>query len=180
MRKSVQLPFLQALCIALLATGCGTSYSWRPGVPEQMRTVSVPSFRNESDVQELGAVVTRQVLREFQREGSFSIRAGGDSAIEVQGIVKEAGSPVAAYDRRSGLRVASYDMEATVVVSVIDKANGRVLVDNRPYRAVATFAAGQDISTARRDASGRLAEDLARQVVDDVTGLDWSRLASER
>ena len=145
-----------------------------------MRTVSVPSFRNESDVQELGAVMTRQVLREFQREGTFSIRAEGNSAVEVQGVVKEAGSPLSAYDRRSGLRIASYEMEATVLVSVIDKANGRVLVDNRPYKAKASFAAGQDISTARRDASGRLAEDLARQVVDDVTALDGRRLESER
>lgn len=177
---SVQPPLLTALCIALFASGCGTKYSWKPTVPSEMRTVSVPTFRNESDVQELGAVMTRQVLREFQREGTFSIRAEGDSAIEVQGVVKEAGAPLAAYDRRSGLRIASYEMEATVVVSVIDKANGLVLVDNRPYKATTTFAAGQDISTAKRDASGRLADDLARQVVDDVTGLDWRRRESEK
>ena len=175
MRKATLLSILPIVSAVVFAPGCGTTYSWRPSVPEDMRTVSVPSFRNESDVQELGAVVTRQVLREFQREGTFSIRSSGDAALEVQGIVKDAKSNASAYDRRSGLRIASYEMSATVVVSVIDKKAGRVLVDNKPYRATATFAAGQDLSTAQRDASGRLADDLARQVVDDVTGFKWQR-----
>ena len=30
-----------------------------------------------------------------------------------------------------------------------------------------------DIVTTRRDAAGRLAEDLARQIVDDVVGYKW-------
>ena len=71
--KKAMMYVLPLVFAALFAPGCGTSYSWRPAVPEDMRTVSVPSFRNESDVQELGAVVTRQVLREFQREGYVHI-----------------------------------------------------------------------------------------------------------
>ena len=172
MRNATLLTVLLIVSAVVFAPGCGTTYSWRPTAPDDMRTVSVSSFRNESDVQELGAKITGQVLREFQREGTFTIRSG-DAALEVQGVVKEAKSSASAYDRRSGLRIASYEMSATVIVSVIDKKAGRVLVDNRPYKATATFAAGQDLGTAQRDASGRLADDLARQVVDDVTGLDW-------
>ena len=175
MRISTLLSVLPVVCAAFFAPGCGTTYSWKPDVPSGMRTVSVPSFRNETDVQELGALATRQVLREFQREGPFSIRPSGDAAVEVQGVVKSVNSNVMAYDRRTGLRIASYDMTATVLVSVIDKNNGLVLVDNMPYTATATFAAEHDLSTAQRDASGRLADDLARQIVDDVVGLDWCR-----
>ena len=156
----------------LAAVGC-SSYSWRPSVPEVYRTVSVPTFRNESDVTELGSAMTTQMLREFQREGTFKIRRAGDAALEIQGVVKQASSAAGGYDRRAGLRLASYDLSAVVLVSVVDKRNGRVLVDNRTYRATATYTAGQDLATAQRDASGRLAEDLARQVVDDVTNLNF-------
>lgn len=165
--------------LAVLAPGCA-SYSWRPSVPEGMRTVSVPTFRNESNVQELGSVMTRQVLREFQREGTFAIRREDDAALEIQGVVKDANSAGKGYNRRSGLRYASFNFTATVEVSVIDKRNGRVLVDNRRYRASTTYTAGQDISTAERDASGRLAEDLARQVVDDVLDLKLEHEKIER
>ena len=160
---------LGASCIA----GCATDYSWRSSVPEEVRTVSVPTFRNESNVSEFGAVATRQLLREFQREGTFKIRTTGDSAIEIQGVIKSVSSSLTAYDRRHGGRIAAYDVSATAEISVIDKRNRKVLVDNRTYVATAALTAGQDKTTAVRDASGRLADDLARQVVDDLLNLKW-------
>ena len=170
----LRLEILSLALIALCAMcGCSSSYSWRPSVPEEVRTVSVPTFRNESNVSEFGAVATRQLLREFQREGTFRIRTTGDSALEIQGVVKAVSPMLAAYNRRQGGRVASYDVSATAEVSVIDKRRGKVLVDNRKYVANAAFTAGQDRTTAVRDASGRLADDLARQVVDDLLNLKW-------
>ena len=173
MKKSFVSKCILPVLVAALAQGCASDYSWRSSVPADMRTVAVPTFRNESDVQEIGALMSGQLAREFQREGTFKVRVEGDSALEIQGVVKSAAPAVAAYDRRSGLRVASYDMSATVHVSVIDKRNGKVLVDNRPYSATASFAAMQDISNAQRDASGRVAESLAAQIVDDVLNLKW-------
>ena len=167
MRHLTFAVLLLALC------GCGTDYSWRSSVPEFARTVSVPTFRNESDVTELGAIASRQILREFQREATFKIRATGDAALEIQGTIKSVASPVSAYDRRSIHRFASYSFTAIAEVSVIDKRGGKVLVNNRKYTARTNFTGGQDITTSRRDASGRLMEDLARQVVDDVLSLNW-------
>ena len=142
-------------------------------MPEDARTVSVPTFRNESDVSEFGAVATRQLLREFQREGTFGIRTAGNSAIEIQGVIKSVSPAMSAYNRRQGGRIAGYDVSATAEISVIDKRNRKVLVDNRRYTAYATFAAGQDRTTAIRDASGRLADDLAQRIVDDLLNLKW-------
>ena len=158
--------------LALLLSGCA-SYSWTSQVPERLRTVAVPTMRNESSVTEIGSVMTRQLLREFQREGTFSIRRGDDAALEVQGVVKSVSDAATGYSRRSGLRTVSYDVTAVVEVSVVDKVNGRVLVDNRPYRARTTVSAAQDLLSANRDASGRLADDLSRQVVDDILNLKW-------
>ena len=159
--------------LVLALCGCGTSYCWRPTTPEGMRTVSVPTFRNESDVVEIGAVAARQLLREFQREGTFRIRANGEAALEVQGTIKSASPMMSAYDRRSRARTAAYDCTAEAEVSVVDKRSCKVLIDNRIYRASTTMTAGQDRTSAMRDASGRLMDDLARQVVDDVVGLKW-------
>ena len=165
--RSSLIPLSLAFC------GCATGYCWRSSVPEGMRTVSVPTFRNESNVSEFGAIATRQILREFQREGTFKIRMTGDSAVEIQGVIKSVSPSLAAYNRRQGGRIAGYDVSATAEISVIDKRNRKVLVDNRKYVANATFTAGQDRTTAIRDASGRLADDLARQVVDDLLNLKW-------
>lgn len=161
------------LAAALALCGCGANYSWRPSVPQEMRTVCVPTFRNETSVMELGAIASRQLLREFQREGTFKIRAEGDAALEVQGVLKSTSHDLLGYDRKSGGRVATRSFAVQAEISVIDKRGRKVLVDNRPYTAQTTFTAGQDRTTAMRDASGRLMDDLARQVVDDVLNLNW-------
>ena len=89
--------FAFALVFATLLAGCASSYCWRPAVPQKMRSVCVPTFRNETGVQELGAIATRQLLREIQREGTFKIRNAGDAAVEIQGVVKSAGCTVGAW-----------------------------------------------------------------------------------
>ena len=164
------------LALAVFAAGvcgCSSSYSWRSSVPESARTVNVPTFRNESNVSEVGALASRQLLREFQREGTFKVRMSGDAAVEVQGVIKSVSPALAAYNRRQGGRVAAYDLSADAEISVIDKRSRKVLVNNRKYVARTTFTAGQDRTTAIRDASGRLMDDLARQVVDDILNLKW-------
>lgn len=168
MRRCVALALL-----ALAVCGCGTSYSWRSTVPEGLRTIAVPTFRNESSVSELGAVATRQVLREIQREGTFAIRSADSAALEIQGVVKSTSSVVGGYSRTAAMRTVSYSLAADVEISVIDRRQGRVLLDNRIYRPQTVFTAESDLETARRDASGRLMEDLARQVVDDILNLKW-------
>ena len=176
MRGPASLSAAACSLLALLALcGCGTDYRWRSGVPGDMRTVSVPTFRNESDVQELGAVAARQILREIQREGTFSVRPAGAAALEVQGTIVSAGTAGGVFDRRSGMRISGHEFAAQVVVSVVDKRRGKVLVNSRPYSARTTYASGQDSTTAMRDASGRLMEDLARQVVDDMLALGFGR-----
>ncbi len=157
----------------IFGSGCATDYRWTLDVPEKMRSVAVPVFRNESAVVELGPVMTRETLREFQREGTFSIKRVDDAALEVQGIIRGVSVNGESYNRRSGFRTSAYEMTAEVLVSIIDHVSSRVLIDNRKYTARTTVTVMQDMSVAERDASGRLAGDLARQIVDDVTNLKW-------
>ena len=60
-------------------------------------------------------------------------------------------------------------------MSFIDKIGGKVVVNDRVYRAETSFLAGDDIATGRRDARSRLAEELARRIVDDLTAVDWKQ-----
>jgi len=165
------LILLVAVCAGL--AGCKTSYSWTSSVPEDMRTVAVPNFRNESNVTELGSVTAGQILRELQREGTFKIRRTGDAAIEIQGTIKSMGPGSVRTNRRTYSRATAGTMAMTATISVIDKRNGRVLVDNKSYKAEAPYSADQDYQTAARDASRRVADDLARQVVDDLLAYRW-------
>jgi len=161
------------LTASILAGGCGAHYRWRSTVPANVRTVAVPTFRNESEVQQVGSIATRQLLREFQREGTFKIASIDQAALEIQGVVKSISSGVSAYDRRSGMRISASNCSATFSISVIDKRSRKVIIDNKAYTGESTYTSGADNSTALRDAMGRMAEDMAQQVVDDVLNMKF-------
>lgn len=160
-----------SLAILVLA-GC-RSYSWRSQVPAAYRSVSVPTFRNETLVPTAGSVLTRQVLREFQREGTFKL-AGSDAPVEVQGTLTAAEYHGESDSRRihySRLDAASASLVAKI--SVIDRAQGKVLVDNRVYRAESPYVDGSNMTAARNLAIERAADELARAIVDDLTLFNW-------
>lgn len=165
--------FFFAFALVALSSGCAT-YKWTSDVPEDKRTVFVPVFRNESEVTELGNVVTRQILREFQREGTFKISTSSDCALEIQGVIGHASiSRVNSSIRDHANRRMERRFKSEAFVSFIDKKSGKVLVDNRKYIGRTTFYGDRDVVTLQRDASGRIAEDIARQIVDDVLNLKW-------
>ncbi len=88
-------------------------------------------------------------------------------------MIRSTSSSFSGGNRKTGMRIGEYRYVAVVEVSVVDRRNGRVLIDNRKYTPEAVFVSGLDLSTATRNASGRLADDLARQIVDDVLALQW-------
>jgi hypothetical protein len=163
------------LAVALSACAAGCSmYRWTSDVPEDKRAVFVATFRNESEVTEIGNVVTRQILREFQREGTFKISSPGDCALEIQGVMSKNGlARIVSTARDHSNRRTEYRFTVEASVSFIDKKTGKVLVNDRKYVGRTTFYGDRDILTHQRDASGRLAEDIARQVVDDALTLKW-------
>jgi len=169
--------FAFAAAVMAAAAGCA-GYRWTSRVPEELRTVAVPVFENRTASAELGPIVTQYVLREFQREGTFSIRRAGDSSIEVQGAIISAGQSSLSYDRSYDNRGRVYRYTVTAEVSIINKDTGKVLQDNRRYTGETTFLVlGADMLTGRRDAAARVAVELARQIVDDVTSWPYNKPA---
>jgi len=164
--------FFTLLGASLVFSGC-TGYRWTSGVPGEMRSVSVPVFRNESRIPGLGNMVTRELLHEFGREGTFAVAAVGKGAVEIQGEVVSCSASTLSYDRRSGMRNREAGLMITVKVSVIDRLTSKVLVNDRSYSATVSFVSTDDIVTGEREAANRLAEDFARQVVDDLVNLKW-------
>ncbi len=165
---------LLSVVLVLIVAGCA-SYSWTSSVPEELRTVAVPVFENQTMNAELGPMISQYTLREFQREGTFKIRRTGDSVIEIQGVITKAVRSGVAYDRDYGMRAREYRYIVTANVSIVNKKTGEVLQENRPYTAETTFLTQGDLLTGERNAAARIAQDMARQIVDDVLSYPYNK-----
>ncbi|MBR4894155.1 MAG: hypothetical protein IKZ36_03030 [Kiritimatiellae bacterium] len=165
--------------LAIALSGCA-NYTWKSSVPLENRSVFVAVFKNKSDVTGVGNSIARQVAREFQREGTYRLSAMDSAALEIQGIVDNVSSSLVALNREVGMSHREYRMKGIAKVSFIDKKSGRVLVDNRNYEAYTTFLSSGDMITSKKDASERLAEDFARQIVDDALTLNWKESKNDK
>ena len=164
------------LCAAALVSGCA-GYTWGTSVPEEFRTVAVPVFENLTEVSEMGPIVTQYTLREFQREGSFKVVRSADAAIEVQGVVRRASRAVASYDRTGALRANEYRYIVSADVTFVDKRNGKVLLERKGITGETTFLTQNDLLTGQKNAAARIAQDIARQVVNEAVALPFKRSA---
>ena len=142
-----------------------------------MRTVDVPVFRNESSVTEFGGEMSAQLARELQREGTF--RLSTEPALEVQGVVKSVSTMSRGLDRLNATRNGEYVMTAVAEVSLVDndqrEIGARIGADHLSGVNLAVVCGDFDLVGAERAASGRLAEQIARQVVDDMLHRDWAK-----
>ncbi|MBR3924933.1 MAG: hypothetical protein IKJ45_17575, partial [Kiritimatiellae bacterium] len=122
---------------------------------------------------EIGPIVTQYTLREFQREGSFKIVRPEDAAIEVQGVLRSMHREGVAYDRGQGMRASEYRYVIVADVTFVDKKNGKVLFERKGIKGETTFLTNDDLLTGQRNASFRIADDIARQIVNDALALPF-------
>ena len=156
----------------MLTSGCA-GYQWGTAVPKEYRKVAVPVFENLTTVSEIGPIVTQYTLREFQREGSFLIVRPEDAAVEVQGVLREMVRHGVAYDRGQGMRASEYRYVIVADVSFVDRKNGKVLLERKGIKGETTFLTQNDLLTGQKNASFRIAADIARQVVNDAVALPF-------
>ena len=159
-----------ALGSVALLSGCA-GYTWGTSVPEEYRTVAVPVFENLTEVSEMGPTVTQYTLREFQREGSFKVVRPSDAAIEVQGVIRKMTRLGIAYDRARGMRAAEYRYEILADVTFVDRRKGKVLLERKGLQGETTFLTQNDLLTGQKNAAARIAQDLARQIVNEALAL---------
>ena len=168
--RHVLLPV--ALVCAMVFSGCA-GYTWGTSVPVEYRKVSVPVFENLTAVSEIGSIVTQYTLREFQREGTFRIARPGESAIEVQGTLRSKSLGGISFDRGQGMRESEYRYEIVADVTFVEKRTGKVLLERKGIKGSTTVLTHDDLLTAQKNASFRVAADIARQIVNDALALPF-------
>ncbi|HUV87109.1 MAG TPA: LptE family protein [bacterium] len=156
-----------ALVLAIMAAAflsCGP-YTFNPNVPGYIKSVAIPLFKNPRTFK-YGAerVLTDAVIDEFVADGTLDV-AGEDVAdsklqVEIVNYKKEALS----YDVQEVVK--EYNLAVVVSVTFTDLINNQVLwqepsmYESVSYYAIATKAETED------EALDRLAEELARKIVN--------------
>lgn len=164
--------FLLALCTLLFNLGCGYHTAGHASqLPDAVKTIAIPSFKNETLNYRIEQMLTASVVREFTTRTRYHIvnEAGDDADATLRGTVLSTAASPLTYDTATG-RAASVLVVVSMRVSFTDRA-GKVLYQNPSYLFREQYEVSQDLATFFEEDSPafrRLSQDFARTLVSNI------------
>jgi outer membrane lipopolysaccharide assembly protein LptE/RlpB len=140
-------------------------------LPENVRTIAIPAFRNETLTYRIEQMLTASVVREFTTRTHYRIlndsSDGADATLRGT-VLSTAASPLT-YDTATG-QAASILVVVSMRVALTDR-NGKVLYQNPAYLFREQYEVSQDLTSFFEEDSPafrRLSQDFARTLVSNI------------
>lgn len=158
-----------SLLLAFLVGGCA-GYHLGPATPAHLshiKTIAVPTFANTTLVPRIEVLVTGTVIKQFQQDGTFRI-AGEDQADAVlKGEIIGVGRTPARSVRGNVLSTTEFNLNLRVRYSLVGR-DGKVLSPGGASGSTSFFV-GSDVATDERQALPLAAEEMATQLVSQLS-----------
>jgi hypothetical protein len=163
-----------ALVSALLlwSLGCGYHTSGKAvRLPQNVRTIYVPTFTNDSHVFRVEQVLTAAVVQELRSRTNFQVQLSDAPPADatLKGTVTYAVTYPLTYDSNTG-KVSSSELQIGMKVSLVDR-DGKVLWENPSYLYRSQYELSQNAASFFEEetpAVQRVATDFAQQLVSNI------------
>lgn len=158
--------------LVLADAGCGYHTAGHAAqLPENVTTIAVPAFKNETLTYRIEQMLTASVVREFTTRTRYRIigDAGDDADATLRGTVLSTTASPLTYDTSTG-RAASVLVVVSMRVMLTDRS-GKVLYQNPAYLFREQYEVSQDLSSFFEEDSPafrRLSQDFARTLVANI------------
>ncbi len=165
---------LRRLCFALVAvtTSCGYHTAGHTAqIPENVKTIAVPAFVNQTRTYRIEQLLTSSVVREFTTRTHYHILNDSGEAADatLRGTVLSASSTPLTYNSATGQAV-SVLVVVSMSVSLTDR-QGKVLYQNPSYLFREQYEVSQDLTSFFEEDSPafqRLSRDFAQTLVSNI------------
>jgi outer membrane lipopolysaccharide assembly protein LptE/RlpB len=164
----------RALWLVILLAGAGCGYhtaGHTVQIPENVRTIAVPAFVNQTRTYHIEQLLTSSVVREFTTRTHYHILNDPSEAADatLRGTVLAASSTPLTYNASTG-QAASVLVVVSMSVSLTDR-NGKVLYQNPSYLFREQYEVSQDLTSFFQEdtpAFQRLSRDFAQTLVSNI------------
>jgi outer membrane lipopolysaccharide assembly protein LptE/RlpB len=155
----------------LLSAACGYHTAGHAvNFPENVKTIAVPAFKNETLTYRIEQMLTASVVREFTTRTHYHmLNDGEDADATLRGTVLSTSATPLTYDTATG-RAASVLVVVSIKVTLTDRS-GKVLYENPAYLFREQYEVSQDLASFFEEDSPafrRLSQDFARTLVSNI------------
>ena len=172
MRASLLRALAFLLVFLLFNAGCGYHTAGHVvQLPESVKTIAIPAFKNETLTYRIDQMLTASVVREFTTRTHYRILndPGEDADATLRGTVLSTAASPLTYNTSTG-RAASILVVVSMRVTLTDR-NGKVLYQNPAYLFREQYELSQDLTSFFEEDSPafrRLSQDFARTLVSNI------------
>ena len=168
---------LFVVLLAALLTGwlCGCAgYKLGPSnsVKAREQSVYVEVFVNRTLQPRLEDPLTRAVRLAIQREGTYRLEGRKDADILMKGSIVDYSRQGLSFNPTDLVQVTDYNLIAVARITAYERGTGKVLFE-QDFTGDTQVRAGNDLTSAERQAMPLLANDMARKVVDLLADGTW-------
>ncbi len=158
--------------LVALTTGCGYHTAGRAvRLPQDLRSIAIPAFINQSQTYRVEQILTAAVTREFLSRTHYHIahEAGDDADAVLRGTVVSTSLSPLTYDAKTG-RASTVLVTMTMKVELVGRS-GAVLYSNPNYSFRDEYQVSREISSFFEEESpalDRMSRDFARTLVSNI------------
>jgi hypothetical protein len=162
--------FLTAVIICSTLIGC-FGYHIGPVKPyylQDVRTIAVPTFKNETLLPRIEVLVTGTVIKQFQQDGTFQIGNEGNADAVLRGEITRVSRSPARSVRGNVLATTEFNLSMHVKYKLVGR-DGKALGGSREASGTTSFFVGTDVTTDERQALPLATEELATKLVSQLS-----------
>ena len=154
------------LTLTIIASGCA-GYRIGTSLPDNIKTISVPTFRNETNEPDLDRTVTSETIREIQRDRTLSIVSEESGDIILTASIVSAKMTPVRYETNAARVVDEYRLTLRAKIVVTRGEDGSKIF-SEVVEGYSTFVASGDLATSKRTAIPDAATDLAKNITTRI------------
>ena len=162
--------FYSAALIAFGLTGC-MGYHIGPAKPYYLRdvkTISVPTFKNSTLQPRIEVLVTGTIIKQFQQDGTFRIVGDDEADATLKGEITAITRRPTRSVRGNVLATTEFGLTMIVRYSVVDRS-GKQIAPTATAMGTTSFFVGSDVTTDERQALPLATEQLAVHLVSQLS-----------
>ena len=158
---------LAAALLLLLTAGCA-NYRLGSMLPADLKTVYVPTCKNETAEPLIEQDVTRAILSQIQMDGSLRVASEDDADTVLEITLTKFWLDPVAYESGKSSTANQYRMSIKASFVLRRRADNSVVVDSPSVTGWYDFDFAGDMSSSKNIALRPAAEDLGRRIVSQI------------
>ncbi len=171
MMRRFLAPLLGTLALAL--TGC-LGYHLGPtnGASAGAHSIQIDPFANKTLEPRLVDNVMNSLRKNLQQDGTYRLDTHEEGDIVLTGVITSYSRSTLSVNPTDVLTAVDYQITMTAKITARDRITGKIILD-RPVTGTASLRAGNDLTSAERQAIPLLTDDFARRATAMLVDGTW-------